>query len=487
VQIPRWTRAATGDAAWPVGTWGCEYDARMRDANTIYLSLSCGEFPHWRMREKYQVDLNRSGAIRPLDSATWEAAPVLEPEKHLSDPERARFSANGMEYANHLFPKSGASWDLYAKALASPGRSRVAVFSFDGRVERTYDPTFGPQHFDGSYWTEIYDVPSWKRLIQIRGDFHGFDLTQFQGKSEWLGGRFFLQPLDVNGMRSLLICDVDQAAKIEGAAEVDGPPHFSRNRFSLTQNQQRTFAAETPQAHITGFHDEPVYDSRGKIEKVNVSVLLDVNIAGRYRLDLNVAGIQEMVASEVGVGAAQITVPITADRFRGLGLPGPYRIHSVQLRRVTADGQVEAEMRLSDELARAISVNGAIAHPERSIDASTQPYSLESLGSTLYFTGNNSAALIPASGSEEQRLEVQIGFHSEAAYCEGWGGLARTNPHAPAAINGSSTGRTLVLSFAGAGITQPAPYRLQQVGIRCGRDDIRSSELVVSPANASAK
>jgi hypothetical protein len=95
------------------------------------------------------------------------------------------------------------------------------VYSYDGTIKRSYDFSFKPERFDGTYWTEIYDVASAARPIQIRGSFHGVDLTELQGKSSWFEGRFFLQPLGVKGMRTALICDVDAAARSRRVAESD--------------------------------------------------------------------------------------------------------------------------------------------------------------------------------------------------------------------------------------------------------------------------
>lgn len=238
VRIPKWTPPVRdGDRYWPVGSWGCEYDVRSAGGASLYLGLSCGSTVYWRMKEKYVVDLNNPQGIHPIDEGSWEASTVLEPWKHYGNPASARFPPSGMEYEGHLYPKSGSNWDMYGKALPSPGRSRVAVYSYDGIVQRSYEPSFGPQRFDGTYWTEIYDVASTKRLIQIRGGFHGVDLTEFQGKSYWLGGRFFVEPLGVHGMRRVLICDVDAAAKSRVAAETDAPVPLSRAKPYLNHSR----------------------------------------------------------------------------------------------------------------------------------------------------------------------------------------------------------------------------------------------------------
>ena len=190
VRIPKWTWPVNPTLPLPVSTWGCGYDLRTPNQRSIYIGLPCGSGSYWRMNERYSVDLGNPQNIRPVDEDRWEAAAVREPE-HARPLEQATYQPNGLQYRSHLFPKSGSNWDLYGKAVASPGESRVAVYSYDGRVERSYEGSLRPEHFDGTYWTEIYDVASGKRLLQIRGEFKEVDLTELQGKSYWVFGTFF--------------------------------------------------------------------------------------------------------------------------------------------------------------------------------------------------------------------------------------------------------------------------------------------------------
>jgi hypothetical protein len=478
VRIPKWTRQAGGGVdLWPISTWGCEYDVRSQ-GKTIYIGLSCGSVTYWRMMEKYGVDLSHTEEIRKIDEATWDAGTVLEPEK-FAQPEQAIFQPNALKYQSHLYPKSGLNWDQYGKALISPGKSRMAVYSYDGVVKRSYEFSFKPQRFDGTYWTEIYDVASTNRLIQIRGEFHGVDLTEFQGKSYWLGGRFFLQPLEVRGMRRLLICDVDAAAKASGVTESDAPVPLDRAKpflqHSRSDYQMRFLEPETPQAHITAFHDEPVfYPGTGDIERVNVTALLDVQVPGQYSLFLDLAGIQERAEAELSVGSAQLTVPIPVARLRELGSGGPYKIHWARLTRQAGDGEIVADNRF-------YLASGVLRGPYAElIDASTQAYTLRSLGSSLYFTGEDSATLIRGLGSEPGRLEIRIGIYSQDTGCRGSGLLARALLGTGAAVTDTPGQRTLVLNFTGKGVSEPGPYVIEQVSVICGRNFIRRGRIDVS-------
>ena len=367
VRIPKWTRPETGDEGpWPVSSWGCEYDMRSKGGSQIYIGLSCGSVSYWRMKEHYAVDLNHSKDVRRIENDRWDAAPVLEPEAY-NDGGAAKIQPEGLEYKDHFFAKSGANWDMYGKALASPGRSRMAVYSYEGIVERSYDFSFAPQHFEGTYWTEIYDVASAKRLVQIRGDFHGVDLTEFQGKSVWLGGRFFLQPLAVNGMRRVLICDIDSAARSTGVAESDAPLPLALAKpylqYSRSYYQLRFLETRDPQAHITGFRDESVLcPASNDIGSIKVTALLDVATPGTYWLRLTLkdqsgSSIEESAGAEVHAGKDELTVSFPGHLLRLLlKSDGPYTITSGQLTRQVIDGQFWVE-----------NVDGQVT---------TQPYSL---------------------------------------------------------------------------------------------------------------
>jgi hypothetical protein len=63
----------------------------------------------------------------------------------------------------------------------------------------------------GQYWTDIYDVRSGERLVQIQGTFHGVEPHDFQIQAALLAEKYYVLPLQTTGMRRLLICDLDTA------------------------------------------------------------------------------------------------------------------------------------------------------------------------------------------------------------------------------------------------------------------------------------
>jgi len=195
-------------------------------------------------------------------------------------------------------------------------------------------------------------VESGKRLVQIHGKLKGVDLTELQGKSYWYSGRFFIEPLEVNGMRRLLICDVDAAAKVSGAADLDAPVPLSRAKPYLShtrsQYQMRFLDTNSPQAQITAFRDEPVMcpGTRDMIKSVNMTAALDVQVPGTYwlRLGLRDSGGRstdwEFGEAEVHAGKDEITVSFPGELLRlFLKSDGPFTIDSGQLTRHVSDGQ----------------------------------------------------------------------------------------------------------------------------------------------------
>jgi hypothetical protein len=372
VQIPKWTRPpGQTEPLWPVGSWGCGYDLRSPSETSVYIGLSCGSEGLWRMNERYAVELGKL-AHQSVDNASWEASAVLEPET-FGLLKGATLQPDGLQYNDRLFSKSGPKWDLYGTYLSSPGESRVAVYSYDGIVQRSYEFSLKPEHFDGTYWTEIYDVVSGKRLIQIRGKFKGVDLTELQGKSSWYAGRFFLQPLEVNGMRRLLICDVNAAARSIGVADLDAPVPLARAKPYLNHTrsdyQLRFLETHSPQARITGFRDEPVVcpGTTDLIKSVNLIAELDVQVPGTYWLRLGLrdsngrASPWEFGEAKVHTGKDEIAVSFPGDLLRAdFKSDGPFTIDSGQLTRHVADGQFLVQNVAAGEVTRSYSI-GRIA------------------------------------------------------------------------------------------------------------------------------
>ena len=223
--------------------------------------------------------------------------------------------------------------------------------------------------------------------------------------------------------------------------------------------------ASDPQAHITAFRDEPVLNPvTGKIEKVNITASLDVQVPGWYSLELKVSDHTENATGDLSAGAWQLTVSVPVDHLLESGSAGPFRIDSARLIRQVADGQVVADDRFYTELPTAV---GAGASTETETGASTQAYSLDALGSQLYFTGENSVTVVRGPEPEHDRLQVRIGIYSESTDCRR-GGMIEGPVTERASITDPPGKRMLVVDFTGKDIPHRGPFRIEQVSVVCG-------------------
>jgi len=248
----------------------------------------------------------------------------------------------------------------------SPSRSWEAEYTWSGTVR---DPVGPPSYassiadrmmdwifpwtaarYEGHYWTDIYDVRSGKRLIQIRGVFHRESPAGFQGRANWFASRFYVMPLEANeeipltlrpeGMRRLLICDVQAAATAKGESDSINPV-TPLGKYSRSSYQTRLLEPETQEAKIVGLHDEPVFrPNTNTIEGVNVSAAAEVRVPAEYTLDWEVAGTQNRVITYLSSGIGDLTLLVPAARLRALGVNGPYRIKIGRLTRQAGDGEV---------------------------------------------------------------------------------------------------------------------------------------------------
>ena len=352
VRIPKWTAPpARGQDFHYIDRGICDFDVRSAGQSALYIGMSCGSVLRWRVKETYALDLRQPPAVRRIDSKAWEETPVLVPSA--DSPVPVNYMADGVRYQDRLFPKSGAQWDLYHQAFSSPGNSRIAVNSFDGVVKRppggdlaSFNISVKRGHYEGKFWTEIYDISTARRLIQISGNFHGEDPMNFQGRGAWLGGRYYAMPLDPKGMRRLLLCDIDMAAKSTGVVETDAAP------LHAPALRDRPFEPEGPQARITGFRDEaaPCTNS-SEYKALRITASIDVPAAGDYELSLelkgkNGRGYQQTAKAELPAGHGEISVPFSGYALHAwLRVDGPYTIGLAQLRHLLPGGHVLADTR----------------------------------------------------------------------------------------------------------------------------------------------
>jgi hypothetical protein len=213
----------------------CHLEIRAAGETELYLAAACQfDTPHSQTfpltAEKYAVDLDHPNKVRRIAEQTWQSTMPLR-WVGPGGIEPTRPTAPGISYRGHIFEKSGPKWSgVGAGPIGAPvsvESLRVAVNSWDGLDIRYdfLDPTvlFQNDKVKGEFWTDIYDVASGQRLIQIQGSFDGADPGKFLGYAVWYGTRYYVMPvgktswLGTFNLRRLLICDADAAARMNGS------------------------------------------------------------------------------------------------------------------------------------------------------------------------------------------------------------------------------------------------------------------------------
>jgi hypothetical protein len=349
VRIPTWTKPGLKFLD-KISTDACEYSFRSQNGWELYIGLMCSAV-HWgRAKEKYALDPHSASGARLISESDWEAATPLWPTTSGQMYPRA----NALPFRGHLFPKSGPKWPVYSQGATTEDSRGIAVYSWDGVIDEC---TAGPfncwiwdDHFHGDYWIDLFDVPSASRLVQIRGKFRGVDLTRFQGRGVWPNSRFFVLPIDPNGMRHLLACDLEVAAATHGIATSRTSPPRARLSQQFLEIQD-----EPLWARFLAMRDEAVRDgATGQIAGVDFKVSLNVRVARRYRVVIllcpgggpcSVPGfaqpknVEQHVEEDLRPGRAEISVRFPSDVLRDLGAIGPYHIGRIAVTHPIAEGR----------------------------------------------------------------------------------------------------------------------------------------------------
>jgi hypothetical protein len=239
-----------------------------------------------------------------------------------------------------------------SRELVSPGQSRIVTFGWDGLIKypggegiNPFNPASGG-NYKGKYWINVYDVGSAARLIQIQGDFGGFDPFGDPRASLFLTGRYYVFSLDGGKHRKLLICDVDAAALAKGAVAQDPPPRFTPNG----QFRYRDIKEEVPKARLLSFRDEAVTDPNTHlILAVDVTAALDVSAPGKYKLRIQLGAPVDgrlaqrfpdrEIEADLEPGLRKMVVRFPVEALRSLKTDGPWNINLITLTHPIPEGR----------------------------------------------------------------------------------------------------------------------------------------------------
>jgi len=218
----------SGPMTYGVTSDPCVFEVRSGGGNELYFAAACpGPWtsPWPTAKEKFAVDLNRSGRVRRIDDTAWQAAPSLKRFEGGSGPSEGD---QGILYKGKLLRKSGPSWmGKYGQAVHanfSAFAKRAAVNSWDGIEDHGasqdgYPAFIWQVHIEGRYWIDMYDTATAKPLVRIQGSFHGTTPSTFLGYSPaFYSDKYYILPVGATtggdnqfNMRRLLVCDLDAA------------------------------------------------------------------------------------------------------------------------------------------------------------------------------------------------------------------------------------------------------------------------------------
>jgi len=136
--------------------------------------------------------------------STLQAGFTMDPEKHLI-------------YKGKEFVRRGAQWPFTSRDAArlSPDGGFLAVNSWDGEIKICSEYALGCQNrIQGTYYMEIYDVPSGSLTLSLKGQFEGVEPSALFVRSAWSSRQYYFLPLDAVKMNRFVLCDVQAAVNL---------------------------------------------------------------------------------------------------------------------------------------------------------------------------------------------------------------------------------------------------------------------------------
>ncbi len=249
---------------------------------------------------------------------------------------------------------------------------------------------------------------------------------------------------------------------------------FSRTTTSSIQ-------VSNPLARLGTFADAPSYDANGLISAVNITVGVNVQVAGTYRLSLDLQAsngntTQASASAQLNTGSQQIVLSFPFSSLLSLGSNGPYTEAHARLLYVAG-----SDTTLADYVDNA---------------GSTQSYVQNSIGhGALALTGPYSAAgIVTGAGPTYDLLRVTIGIYSSAAGSCDWTG-ALTDLTGNMITSSSSAGAvaagysSVTLDFNGNVLADAAdgPYLVKYFGIYCNMNEATASTVFQTQSFTAAQ
>lgn len=228
---------------------------------------------------------------------------------------------------------------------------------------------------------------------------------------------------------------------------------------------------DAPLAQLGTFTDFPVDDSDGLIKRVVIKAPVNVQVAGTYRLTLNLQGsngktTEASVSAQLSTGSQEMWLKFPFSNLLSLGTNGPYAEINATLLYISG-----SQVTMADYVANA---------------GMMQSYSQPSISpGSLAFTGQNSATgIVTGSGSTYDLLQISIGIYNSTAGSCNWSAQltdSSGNEISFASASGAvpAGNSSITLSFNGNLLAQSADgsYLVKNAAVQCGGPQIVAPTL----------
>jgi hypothetical protein len=203
VIVPKdWTVPGGGSARIS----GVFYEAQKHDE--VLFSLENPRDPHrGPLPEKYAIDLKNRGRLRVVTAEEWSKGKEIEPPSRSTlkvtlegtEPQEHPRTSDSrvLKVGSRSFAKSGDLW--LGNPFIAPGDQFIALRSFNGWWEG------GRATYSGTFFVDIYDINSGKRLAKIRGTWCNWTPDGVLDQLRWVSGHDLMFPYGAE-MRDLIVC-----------------------------------------------------------------------------------------------------------------------------------------------------------------------------------------------------------------------------------------------------------------------------------------
>jgi hypothetical protein len=163
--------------------------------------------PKYYSKDHYAfIKDNERLGLRPVTETEWEGASVSQLSESGANGKLIR--GQPLSFQNRVFAPSGSYW-LFPPEDASrvtQDGNYLVLHSWSGIIQT--DLTV-KTILEGSYFVDVFEVATARRVAKIFGDFSGFDPQRPLSRAVWIDSETYIVPL-TEDLRRLLICNISK-------------------------------------------------------------------------------------------------------------------------------------------------------------------------------------------------------------------------------------------------------------------------------------